>query len=39
MRKLGISKNVITSTPRLLESAIRLSEALAKMRLSNNVEI
>jgi len=38
MRKLGSNKNVITATPRQLESVIRISEALAKMRLSNWVE-
>ena len=38
MRRLGTSKNVITATPRQLESMIRLSEALAKMRLSSEVE-
>lgn len=38
MRRLGTSKNVITATPRQLESVIRTSEALAKMRLSDWVE-
>jgi DNA replication licensing factor MCM4 len=38
MRRLGSNKNVITATPRQLESLIRISEALAKMRLSNIVE-
>lgn len=38
MRKMGSGKNVITATPRQLESIIRLSEALAKMRLSSKVE-
>lgn len=38
MRRLGSNKNVITATPRQLESLIRISEALAKMRLSNVVE-
>lgn len=38
MRKLGSSRNTITASPRQLESLIRLSEALAKMRLSNTVE-
>lgn len=38
MRKMGNNKNVITATPRQLESIIRISEALAKMRLSNIVE-
>lgn len=34
MRSLGTSKKTITATPRQLESIIRLSEALAKMRFS-----
>ena len=34
MRRLGTSKKTITATPRQLESIIRLSESLAKMRLS-----
>lgn len=38
MRSLGNSKKTITATPRQLESMIRLSEALAKMRLSETVE-
>ncbi|KAK9816651.1 hypothetical protein WJX72_003304 [[Myrmecia] bisecta] len=38
MRKQGISRKVITATPRQLESLIRLSEALARMRLSPTVE-
>ena len=38
MRKMGNNKNVITATPRQLESIIRISEALAKMRLSDVVE-
>eukprot|EP00825_Cyclidium_porcatum_P019957 TRINITY_DN22816_c0_g1_i1.p1 TRINITY_DN22816_c0_g1~~TRINITY_DN22816_c0_g1_i1.p1 ORF type:complete len:314 (+),score=65.77 TRINITY_DN22816_c0_g1_i1:122-1063(+) len=38
MRQLGSSKKVITCTPRQLESAIRLSEAHAKMRLKDFVE-
>ena len=38
MRKLGSSRNTITASPRQLESLIRLSEALAKMRLSDTVE-
>jgi DNA replication licensing factor MCM4 len=39
MRKLGAngSKKIITATPRQLESLIRLSEALAKIRLSHEV--
>jgi DNA replication licensing factor MCM4 len=39
MRRQGVSKNIITATPRQLESMIRISEALAKMRLSDIVEI
>jgi DNA replication licensing factor MCM4 len=35
MRRMGMSAKTITATPRQLESLIRLSEALAKMRLSN----
>ncbi|KAL0018271.1 hypothetical protein WJX77_002133 [Trebouxia sp. C0004] len=38
MRCHGTSKNCITATPRQLESTIRLSEALARMRLSPSVE-
>ena len=38
MRSLGNSKKTITATPRQLESCIRLSEAIAKMRLSETVE-
>ena len=38
MRKIGTSRNIITATPRQLESLIRLSEALAKMRYSSIVE-
>lgn len=37
MRKLGSNRKVITATPRQLESLIRLSEALARMKLSNVV--
>ena len=37
MRRKGNSKKIITATPRQLESMIRLSEAFAKMRLSNEV--
>ena len=39
MRKIGhnSSKKVVTATPRQLESLIRLSEALARMRYSNVV--
>lgn len=38
MRRMGSSRNTITASPRQLESLIRLSEALAKMRLSETVE-
>lgn len=38
MRQLGNNKKTITATPRQLESLIRLSEAFAKMRLSNVVD-
>ncbi|EGR29325.1 hypothetical protein IMG5_158460 [Ichthyophthirius multifiliis] len=38
MRKLGMNTKVITSTTRQLESLIRISEALAKMKLSDIVE-
>ena len=38
MRSLGSSRNVITATPRQLESIIRLSEASARLRFSNYVE-
>lgn len=38
MRSLGNSKKTITATPRQLESTIRLSEAVAKMRLSETIE-
>lgn len=38
MRKIGTGRNIITATPRQLESLIRLSEALAKMRYSSYVE-
>lgn len=37
MRSGGGNRNTITATPRQLESLIRLSQALAKMRLSNIV--
>lgn len=37
MRKMGSGKNVITATPRQLESIIRISEALAKMKLKDFV--
>jgi len=38
MRSMGINKKTITATPRQLESLIRISEAIAKMRLSHAVE-
>jgi len=38
MRKMGGNPKTISATPRQLESLIRLSEALAKMRLSTVVE-
>jgi len=37
MRKLGSSRNTITCTPRQLESIIRISEAIAKMKLRPEV--
>lgn len=37
LRRRGQNKKVVTATPRQLESLIRLSEALAKMRLSQTV--
>lgn len=37
MRGKGLSNKTITATPRQLESLIRMSEAFAKMRLSNEV--
>jgi DNA replication licensing factor MCM4 len=42
MRRMGTSSagnKVITSTPRQLESLVRLSEALAKMKLASTVEV
>lgn len=39
MRRRGSNQNTITATTRQLESLIRLSEALAKMRLSNTVTV
>lgn len=38
MRNMGNSKKTITATPRQLESMIRISEAIAKMRLATEVE-
>lgn len=38
MRNLGNNKKTVTATPRQLESMIRLSESIAKMRLSDTVE-
>lgn len=38
MRNRGNTSKTITATPRQLESMIRISEALAKMRLSKMVE-
>lgn len=35
LRAKGINSKTITATPRQLESLIRMSEAFAKMRLSN----
>lgn len=37
MRKMGASTKTITATPRQLQSLIRLSEAFAKMKLSQVV--
>jgi DNA replicative helicase MCM subunit Mcm2 (Cdc46/Mcm family) len=37
MRSAGISSKVIAATPRQLESLIRLAEAHAKMRCSEEV--
>lgn len=39
MRRLGSSRNTITATPRQLESVLRISESLARMRLSPLVEL
>jgi DNA replication licensing factor MCM4 len=38
MRTLGNGRNTISATPRQLESLIRLSEARARLRFSDNVE-
>lgn len=37
MRRLGMTRHTISATPRQLESLIRIAEALAKMRLSQEV--
>eukprot|EP00887_Chlorella_sp_A99_P000983 scaffold5.g983.t1 len=37
MRAMGMSRKTVSATPRQLESLIRLSEALARMRLSTTV--
>jgi len=39
MRSLGNSEKTITATPRQLESMIRVSESIARMRLSDTVEV
>jgi DNA replication licensing factor MCM4 len=39
MRRLGASNRTVSATPRQLESLVRLSEALARMRLSNDVDV
>jgi DNA replication licensing factor MCM4 len=39
MRNMGNNKKTITATPRQLESLIRISEALAKMRLATEVTV
>ena len=39
MRSLSSSKKTISATPRQLESIIRLSEARARLRFSNFVEM
>lgn len=39
MRKIGSGRGQISAYPRQLESLIRLSEAHAKVRLSNVVEV
>jgi DNA replication licensing factor MCM4 len=37
MRNMGNTKKTITATPRQLDSMIRISEAIAKMRLATEV--
>lgn len=39
MRSLGMSRKIVSATPRQLESLIRLSEAQARMRLSDSVTV
>jgi DNA replication licensing factor MCM4 len=39
MRRLGASNRTVSATPRQLESLVRLSEALARMRLSSDVDV
>ena len=39
MRSLGNSKKTITATPRQLESMIRISESIARMRLCDEVRV
>jgi DNA replication licensing factor MCM4 len=39
MRQQGVNQKTITATPRQLEALIRLSEALAKMKLSKDVTV
>lgn len=39
MRSMGMSRKIVSATPRQLESLIRLSEALARMRLCGTVSV